>query len=107
MAILRSSHKVGNTKPQARPFDELLSRIGQLSQLAAPKYEPSTQLAIVQVWRRWTVYVYPYPHCPRLSSRPEADKALPGSVRKSTTRPTISAALIPSKSARTIYTTKS
>jgi hypothetical protein len=38
------------------------------------------------------LYVYPYPHCPRISSRPEADNALPGSVRKSTTRPTISTA---------------
>jgi hypothetical protein len=57
MAILRSSHKVGNTQPQARPFDELLSRIGQRSQLAASKYEPSTQLAMAQVWDRWTVYV--------------------------------------------------
>jgi hypothetical protein len=49
MAILCSSHKVGNTKPQARSFDELLSRIGQRSQLAMPKYEPSNQLAMAQV----------------------------------------------------------
>jgi hypothetical protein len=57
MAILRSRHKVGNTKPQAGPFDELLSRIGQRSRLVAPKYEPSTQLAMAQVWDRWTVYI--------------------------------------------------
>jgi hypothetical protein len=48
-AILRSSHKADNTKPQTRPFDELLSRIGQRSQLAAPKYEDSTKQAIAHV----------------------------------------------------------
>jgi hypothetical protein len=49
MAVVRSSHKVGDTKPQARPFNKLLSRISQRSQLAAPKYEDSTKQAIVHV----------------------------------------------------------
>ena len=97
MAILRSSHKVGNTKPQARPFGALLSRISQRSELAAPRYEDSTKLGIAQVWGRWTVYVSPNPRCPRLSSWAEANKTLPGSVRKSTTSPTISVVPIPSK----------
>jgi hypothetical protein len=43
MAILRSSHKAGQTKPQDKPFNELISVLGQRSQLAAPKYAPSTQ----------------------------------------------------------------
>jgi hypothetical protein len=83
MAILRSSHKVGNTKPQARHFGALLSRIGQRSELAAPKYEDSIKLTIAQVWGRWTVYGYPYPRRPRLSSWAETNKTLPGSARKS------------------------
>ena len=90
MATLRSSHKVGNTKPQARPFSALLSRIGQRSELAAPKYEDSTKLGIARTWGRWTAYVYPYPRRPRLSSWAEANKTPPGSVRNSTTSPTIS-----------------
>ena len=36
MAILRSSHKAGQTKPQAKSFKELVGRLGQRSQLAAP-----------------------------------------------------------------------
>src|ERR1700745_2858415 len=43
MAILRSSHKAGQTNPQDKPFEELISRLGQPSQLAAPKYEDSTK----------------------------------------------------------------
>ena len=38
MAILRSSHKAGQTKPQDKPFKELISGLGRRSQLAAPKY---------------------------------------------------------------------
>jgi hypothetical protein len=44
MAILRSSHKAGKTTPKGKPFKELLSRLGQRSQLAAPKYADSTKL---------------------------------------------------------------
>ena len=43
------------------------------------------------------VYVSPNPRCPRLSSWAEANKTLPGSVRKSTMSPTISVVPIPSK----------
>jgi serine/threonine protein kinase len=104
MAILRSSHKAGQTKPQDKPFNELISRLGQRSQLAAPKYADSTKRVNAQVWGRWTKYVYPLMHRLRLSSWVEANKDLPDSVRKSMTSPTISALLIPSKSARIIYT---
>jgi hypothetical protein len=78
MAILRSSHKAGQTKagqtkagqtkPQDKPFKELISRLGQPSQLAAPNYEDSTKEVITRVWTRWTKYVYPSIHCLRLSS---------------------------------------
>jgi hypothetical protein len=104
MVILRSSHKVGNTNPQARPFSELLSQIGQRSQLAAPKYEDrrshksghvgpstSTHTCIAFVFL-----------CERKLTR-----FLPGSVRKSTTSPIILTLLIPSTFVKTIYTTKS
>src|SRR5436305_5109480 len=107
MAILRSSHKAGQTKPQDKPFKDLISGLGQRSQLAAPKYADSTKLGNAQVWGGWTKYAYPSIHRLRLSSWVEANKVLPDSVRKSTTSPTISALLIPSKSAKTIYTTKS
>ena len=107
MAILRSSHKAGQTKPQAKSFKELVGRLGQRSQLAAPKYLDSTKRGIAQVWGLWTKYVYPSVHRPRLSWWAEADKALPGFVRKSTTKPIISALQIQSKFARTTYTTKS
>jgi hypothetical protein len=35
--------KRGQSKPHAKPFEELISRLGQPSQLAAPKYEDSTK----------------------------------------------------------------
>jgi hypothetical protein len=54
MAILRSSHKAGKTIPKAKPFNELLSRLGQRSQLAAPKYADSTKQMNDFVWGRWT-----------------------------------------------------
>src|SRR5277367_5928992 len=105
MAILRSSHKAGQTKPQDKPFNELISRVGQRSQLAAPKYADSTKRVNAQVWGRWAEYVYPSVYRLRLSSWVEANKVLLDSVRKSTTSLTISALLIPPRSARTIYTT--
>jgi len=43
MAILRSSRKAGKATPKAESFKELLSRLGQRSQLAAPKYADSTK----------------------------------------------------------------
>jgi hypothetical protein len=58
MAILRSSHKPGKITPQAKPFKELLNRLGQRSQLAAPKYQDSTKLTNNFVWGLWTRYVY-------------------------------------------------
>jgi hypothetical protein len=57
MAILRSSHKAGKTKPQAKSFKELVSRLGQRSQLAPPKYADSTKRVNELVWGRWTTYV--------------------------------------------------
>jgi hypothetical protein len=44
MAIPRSSHKAGKTKPQPKSFKELISWLGQRSHLAAPKYKDSTKL---------------------------------------------------------------
>jgi hypothetical protein len=44
MAILRSSDKAVKGKPQPKSFKELVSRIGQRSQLTAPKYRDSTKL---------------------------------------------------------------
>jgi hypothetical protein len=107
MAILRSSHKVGNTKPQARPFGALLSRIGRHSELVVPKYEDSTKLGIAQVWGPLDCVHLPLSSSLLVFLRGlRLTKTLSGSVRKSMTSPTISAVLIPSKSARTIYTTK-
>jgi len=57
MAILRSSNKAGKTKPQAKSFKELVSRLGQRSQLAAPGYAESTKLGNAFIWGRWTKYV--------------------------------------------------
>jgi hypothetical protein len=74
MAVLRSGHKAGQTKPQAKSFKELVGRLGQRSQLAAPKYEDSTKRGIAQVWRLWTKYVYPSMHRPPLSWWAEANK---------------------------------
>jgi hypothetical protein len=63
MAILRSSHKAGQTKPQDKPLNELTSGLGQRSRLAAPKYADSTKRVNAQVWGRWTeYYVYPSIH---------------------------------------------
>ena len=59
MAILRSSHKAGKTKHQPKSFKKLISRLGQRSQLAAPKYANSTKLMTESVWGRWTQYVSP------------------------------------------------
>ena len=58
MAILRSSHKAGKITPKFKPFKELLSRLVQRSQLAAPKYAESTKQMNGFVWGRWTQYVY-------------------------------------------------
>ena len=59
MAILRSSHKAGKTTPpQGKSFMELLSRLGQRSQLAAPKYADSTKHVNGFVWGFWTRCVY-------------------------------------------------
>ena len=59
MAILRSSHKAVEAKSQQpKSFKELVSRIGQRSQLAAPKYADSTKLVNNFVWGRWTQYIY-------------------------------------------------
>jgi hypothetical protein len=57
MAILLSSHKTGRTKPQAKSFKQLVSRIGQRTQLAPPEYADSTKLRTAFSWGRWTQYV--------------------------------------------------
>src|SRR5271170_506977 len=77
MAILRSSHKAGKTKPQAKSFNELVSRLGQRSQLAAPRYADSTKLGTAFIWGRWTKYVDSSIHGPHLSSWAGANKAGP------------------------------
>jgi hypothetical protein len=85
MAILRSSHKTGKINPQAKSFKELVSRLGQRSQLAAPKYADNTKLAILQVWERWTKYVYSSILHPCSSLCAEAnrhDQILPGGLRR-------------------------
>jgi hypothetical protein len=85
MGITRSSHETSQTKPHAKPFKELISRLGQPSQPAAPGYEDSTKRMIVHTWKRWTKYISPYMHRPRPPLRAPANKALLGIVRKSTT----------------------
>jgi hypothetical protein len=76
MAILRSSHKAVEAKsqPKSQPksFKELVSRIGQRSQLAAPKYADSTKLVTNFVWDRWTRYVYYHIYCLFISSWTQA-----------------------------------
>jgi hypothetical protein len=57
MAVLRSSHKAGKPKLQAKSLKKLVSRLGQRYQLAAPKYADNTKLAVLPVWGRWTEYV--------------------------------------------------
>ena len=55
----------GQIKPHAKPFKELISRLGQPSELAAPGYEDSTKHTIAHAWRRWTKYIFPCIHRPR------------------------------------------
>jgi hypothetical protein len=52
MAILRSSHKTGKTEPQAESFKELVSRLSQRSQLAAPGCADSIKLGTAFIWGR-------------------------------------------------------
>lgn len=78
MAILHSGHKAGPIKPQAKSFKELISRLGQRFELAAPGYEDSIKRGIAYVWERWTKYVYPYMHRPRQGLRQSADLRSPG-----------------------------
>jgi hypothetical protein len=77
MAILRSRYRAGKTQPQAKSFKELVSRLGQRSQLAAPAYADSTKLVTAFVWGRWTSYVDSSVHGPYLSSWTEANKVSP------------------------------
>src|SRR3954471_10373810 len=105
MAILRSSHKAveakSQSKSQPKSFKELVSRIGQRSQLAAPKYADSTKLVTNFVWDRWTRYVYD--HIIALYFFLYAgSQYLTDSVRKSMTKQIISRLLIPSKFARSM-----
>ena len=57
MAILRSSHKAGKAKSHPKSFKELVSQLGQRTQLAAPKYADSTKLITESAWGHWTQYV--------------------------------------------------
>jgi hypothetical protein len=83
MVILRSSHKAGKTTPKAKPFKELLSRLGQRSQLVAPKYADSTKQLNGFVWGRWTQYVYSRGFIAfYLSSRAAANKTGPRFCQK-------------------------
>jgi hypothetical protein len=68
MAILHSSHKAGKTQPQAKLFEELVSRIGQRTRLAPPGYADSTKLRTAFVWGRWIKYVDCSIYGPYLSS---------------------------------------
>jgi hypothetical protein len=102
MGIIRSSYETGQIKPHAKPFKELISRLGQSSEPAAPGYEDSTKRGIAYAWRRWTKYISPYMHRPRPSLRAQANKALTGIARKSTTCLTILALLIRLKFVRII-----
>jgi hypothetical protein len=99
MAILRSSHKAAEAKSQSKSqpksFKELVSRIGQRSQLVAPKYADSTKLVTNFVWGRWTQYVTIT--FIAFSFLLERRLTILGSVRKSTTKQIISRVLIPSK----------
>ena len=67
MAILRSRHKADKIKPHAKSFKELVSRLGQRSQLTAPGYVDSIKLSTAFIWGRWIKYVDSYTHDPNLS----------------------------------------
>jgi hypothetical protein len=51
MAVLRSSHNAGKTKPQPKSFKELIGPLSQHSKLAEPKYADSSKLSVAHVWR--------------------------------------------------------
>ena len=96
MAILRSNHKPGETKPQGKSFKELVSRICQRTQLMPPgarrqyEVEGRIQVGMLGLHLRES----------RLT------RLALDSVRKSMRSPTISRLPIPSTFARTISTTK-
>jgi hypothetical protein len=77
MATLRSSHKAGKTKRQAKSFQEVVSLIGQRTQLASPGYIDSTKLGTAYIWGRWTKYVDSSIYGSRLSSWTQADEIRP------------------------------
>ena len=54
MVILRSSHKAGKVKPRVKSSKELVSRTGQRTQLAPPRYAESTKLVTAFIWGHWT-----------------------------------------------------
>jgi hypothetical protein len=77
MTALRSSHKADKTGPQARSFQEVVSLIGQHTQLASPGYTDSTKLGTAYIWGRWTKYVDCSIYGPRLSSWTRANETRP------------------------------
>jgi hypothetical protein len=97
MAILRSNHKPGETKPQGKSFKELVSRICQRTQLMPPgarrqyEVEGRIQVGMLGLHLRES----------RLT------RLALDSVRKSMRSPTVSRLPIPPTFARTIYATKS
>jgi hypothetical protein len=82
MAVLRSIHKVGKTKPQAKSFKELVNRIGQRTQLAPPGYTGSAKLGTAFIWGRWTKYVERSIHGPRPSSWAQTNETGPRFCQK-------------------------
>jgi hypothetical protein len=73
MAVLRSSHNAGKTKPQPKSFKELIGPLSQRSKLAEPKYADSSKLLVAHVWRLWTRSVYFHLYCHRPSTLAEAN----------------------------------
>jgi hypothetical protein len=82
MAILRSLTKAGKTKPQAKSFKELVSRIGQRTQLAPPGYADNSKLRTAFLWGRWTKYVDCSIHGPYPSSWAQANETGPRFCQK-------------------------
>jgi hypothetical protein len=68
MATLRSNHKADKIKPQDKSFQEVVSFIGQCTQLGPPGCADSTELGTAFTWGRWTKYVDCSIYDPHLSS---------------------------------------
>jgi hypothetical protein len=62
MEILRSGPKVVKAQPQHKPSKELINRIGQRPQPAAPSYGDSAKLVNAFVWRPWTQHICSHTH---------------------------------------------